>query len=158
MTDERPRIIPAEELAEWDADPCGHGLRMSNEQCSRCLDHPADRYHERFDALLGHGKALAEEVGFQREQRRLAELDRQEWMERAEKAEAERDEWRGLAGGASPADFYKKFHTEKARADAAEQRLVDRDKAIRSVLDRGKRGDIPGHAVPEMIRALLDGA
>jgi hypothetical protein len=44
----------------------------------------------------------------------------------------------------------------KAQCDAAIQALTEKDRAIRDLLDKGKRGDIPGHALPDAIRALIE--
>lgn len=104
MTD--PRIIPDEVLAEIG--------RSVIEHCPRCQCVTVKR-------LIGHGKALAEQVATLEDAFMLAT---------------------------------KSAERRKARADAAVQRLADRDKAIRDLADELERDGEPSGYV-NAIRALL---
>lgn len=125
-----PRIIPAETLADWEYDHHRHA-------------HGTTRV-EQIDALLNHGKALAEQLeaamlcikGNEMLLRDLEEKvekaeakitvlkddlasmfrSHEEWRHLCEKAEAEREEaWRAADDAAT------QRNNEKARADTAEQ-------------------------------------
>jgi len=115
-----PRILPDGELAEWEADARSVMAYFNKQLDRRGLEPEDDSADHRICRLIDHGKALAE---------RVADLSA-----RAEKAEAEAIEQRKRA------DAYRDtentlLRSEEARADAAEQRLAGRDKAIRDLAD-----------------------
>lgn len=147
MTD--PRIIPAETLDEWKADAEAH---LSDDRNVDLLPKTLDP--RRDIALIEYGKALAEQVESASRFMETARENIEQYRLAAEKAEAEAHEQRKRA------DYYRDtenslLRVETARADAAVLRLAELKEAILDVLDKGKRGDTPGHAVPEMIRELL---